>query len=93
MKSETLYELLQDYKDPNGSIAKGVRKTEQQWMARFALLNLNDCAIKTDWFKPVQAPIYNEEDMVDFAEYIKNREFPKSDAPSDLYFKWRATRG
>ena len=36
MQTETLYELLQDYKDPNGSVAKGVRKTEHQWMARFA---------------------------------------------------------
>jgi len=92
MQTETLYELLQDYKDPNGSVAKGVRKTEHQWMARFALLNPNDCAIKNEWFKPVQVPIYNEEDMVDFAEYIMNHEFPKSDEPSDLYFKWKAVR-
>lgn len=49
--SEKRYELLKDYEDPCGRVGKGVIKTEYQWMARFALLNEGDCAIKTDWFK------------------------------------------
>ncbi len=42
------YELLKDYEDPNGRVAKGVVKKEYQWMSRFALLNPGDCGIKTD---------------------------------------------
>ena len=61
-------------------------------MARFALLNPNDCEIKTDWFKPVQVPIYNEEDLVEFANYIIKRSFPKEDTGDELYFKWKAIR-
>lgn len=56
MKNETLYELLQDFTDPCGTVRKGVKKTEHQWMARFALLNPGDCAVKTDWFKNATEP-------------------------------------
>lgn len=49
--SEKRYELLKDYEDPCGRVYKGAIKTEYQWMARFALLNEGDCAVKTDWFK------------------------------------------
>ena len=56
MKEETIYELLQDYSDPNGNVSKGVRKTEKQWMARFALMNDGDCQRKPDWFKNVTEP-------------------------------------
>jgi hypothetical protein len=90
MKQEQLYELLKDFEDPNGRISKGVRKTASQWCGRFALLNQSDCDVKTDWFKLVQQPVFNEDDMLAFAEFIMQRTFPKSDEPQDLYFKWRA---
>jgi len=50
---EQLYELLQDFTDPNGTVRKGARKTNRQWLARFALLTQTDLDIKTDWFKKV----------------------------------------
>lgn len=94
METETLFELLKDYEDPCGRVAKGVRKTEKQWMARFALLDDGDCKIKSDWFKEVQMPIYNESDMVAFADYIIQHAhmFPKSSESENIYDKWCATR-
>jgi hypothetical protein len=92
MKTETLYELLKDYEDPCIRIAKGVRKTEHKWMTIFPLLNPNDCEIKDDWFKPVKVPIYNEEDLVEFANYIINRSFPKEDTGNEVYLKWKTIR-
>lgn len=53
MNTDKKYRLLKDYFDPCGSVMAGVIKDEYQWMARFALLNPGDCAIKKDWFEEV----------------------------------------
>lgn len=72
-KTHYWYELIQDYKDPNGIIPAGTIKTVDQWMTRFALLNYNDCAEKTDWFRPIEVRLYNESDLMDFANYLLDR--------------------
>ena len=62
--NETLYELLKDFEDPSGKISAGVRKTENQWIGRFALLNFGDCKKKTDWFKEIKSPLFTTKDGV-----------------------------
>ena len=62
--NETLYELLKDFEDPSGKISAGVRKTEHQWIGRFALLNFGDCKKKTDWFKEIKSPLFTTKDGV-----------------------------
>lgn len=87
-----IYELLKDFEDPNGKVYAGVRKTEQQWMARFALLNPGDCRIKTDWFKPVDA-LFSLSEMVDFATCYST--FSETSGHKDVVFyfvEWYNTK-
>lgn len=89
MKTETQYEILKDYEDFEGTIAKGTRMNESEWISRCGLLDTNDCSKFTDWFKAVEVPIYNREDMIAFANYIIKRDFPKDDTGEEIYFKWK----
>ncbi len=63
-------------------------------MSCFTLLNGGDCKIKCDWFKEVQIPIYNEADMIRFADYIIDNAhaFPKPSEAENIYDKWCATK-
>lgn len=54
---EQLYRLLKTYESPTGKIHVNVEKTAREWMRHFPFLYEGDCAIKTDWFKPVETRI------------------------------------
>lgn len=89
MKTETQYEILKDFEDFDGKIAKGTRMTETEWISRCHLLTPHPCRTLIDWFKAVEVPIYNREDMIAFANYIIKRDFPKDDTGEEIYFKWK----
>lgn len=92
MKMETVYELLVSYEDFLGKIPAGTRMTEPEWIARCGLITPNTCMLLTNWFKEVLVPIYNEYDIIEFANYIIKRNFPKEDTGYELYHKWKAMR-
>lgn len=88
MKTEIQYEILRDYEDFEGKIEKGTRMTQSEWIDRCHLTLPNPCEVLPEWFMPVLVPIYTEDDMVLFAKYIIERNFPKEDTGYELYHKW-----
>lgn len=91
MAQETLYELLKDYEDPCGRIYKGVRHTERQWMRLFPMLGLGDCKIKDDWFRDVDDPMFNMDDLKSFVMYTLNcidYKFIDSLEMTKIFVKW-----
>lgn len=67
--TETMYKLLKDFEDPSGKVYAGVRKTEAQWLCRFALMNPGDCKKRKDWFEEIESPTFNMDDVIGFSSY------------------------
>lgn len=92
MKTDIQYEILMDYKDFEGEIPKGTRMFESEWIARLGFTQSIQLSLFARTFKLVEVLLYTEEDMVLFAKYIIERNFPKDDTGVDLYLKWKSLK-